>query len=335
MSIASNDGIPFPRMETDPPGVAILVQQLAEQVQLLTAQVAGLAQPERVPPQTASGSAGQGMQSEPDRSGLPFFKPPKPPYYSGTNRDHAVISLWFARIEEYMLLTKIGPQWQVRFAATYLSGKAYQWYQYYLKDWIEQNGETTIVLWSIFKIALLKYFGEDNSELKYRNKWRSLTQRTSVAAYNAEFMQLRMVLNIDDKTALDAYTFGLKSRTKWEVAHRRPSTIEEAMQIADTTDVLIGNFSPKPFSKPFRSNKQLNGKIRPAYHPNRYESGAFEDDRGTPIEVDTLENKTPFSGKTSFTGKCFNCGIQGHRKADCRKPAKKSINSYTKNQKRQ
>lgn len=67
-----------------------LVDQLRGEVQRLTEQIAGLAQQSRVPP--LSGASGQSMQSNGERIAFPHFKPPKPPAYSGTNRDHTIIA---------------------------------------------------------------------------------------------------------------------------------------------------------------------------------------------------------------------------------------------------
>ena len=141
-------------------------------------------------------------------------------------------------------------------------------------------------------------------------------------------MQLRMVLKVEDSMALDTYIHGLKYRTKWEVVLRRPTTVEEAMQIADTTDILIRNSSAGKNGKTFGTNRSFN-KTKATHRTNASSdtSSYDEDSRGTPMELDALESQRENGDQMPFNGKCFNCGIAGHRKADCRRPAKKDTPS--------
>jgi Ty3 transposon capsid-like protein/Zinc knuckle len=314
-----------------------LVDQMREQLRLVSEQVAGLAQQGRVPPQNMNGAFGQGMQGNGERLAYPNFKPPRPSPYSGTNRDHLFIQAWLNRMEQYFTLSGIVPLFQVQVASALLIGRAYQWFRYYLEEWDEEKGPNTPIPWLTFKTSLLEYFGEDNSEWKYRNRWRALSQTGSVAAYNAEFMQLRMVLKVEDSMALDTYIHGLKYRTKWEVVLRRPTTVEEAMQIADTTDILIRNSSAGKNGKTFGTNRSFN-KTKATHRTNASSdtSSYDEDSRGTPMELDALESQRENGDQMPFNGKCFNCGIAGHRKADCRRPAKKGYTKpFPKNKKRQ
>jgi hypothetical protein len=309
------------------------IQQLQEQMRLMAEQMAGLAQQNRIPPQNA-GASGQGMQSTNERLPVPYFKPPKPPPYSGINRDHNVINLWFTRMEQHFFWLGAGPAYQVQLAASFLTDRAYLWYRYYLKDW-EAKAPNTFVPWETLKTALLEHFGEPNSTLKYWEKWRVLNQRTTVSTYNSEFLQLRMVLAIPDNVAFDKYIHGLKPKTMFEVVTRGATTVEEAMDIADKYDMLLRNFTPK-FGKPSFGNRPFV-KSKIGYRPNGSDIGREDDSRGTPMELDTLETQELLLNSVKFKGKCFNCGIEGHRKAECRKPPqqKGSGKSFAKNKKRQ
>ena len=116
-----------------------LVDQMREQLRLVSEQVAGLAQQGRVPPQNMNGAFGQGMQGNGERLAYPNFKPPRPSPYSGTNRDHLFIQAWLNRMEQYFTLSGIVPLFQVQVASALLIGRAYQWFRYYLEEWDEEK----------------------------------------------------------------------------------------------------------------------------------------------------------------------------------------------------
>lgn len=247
-----------------------------------------------------------------DQGKMYGFKIPNPSPYNGKIRNPAAINSWFLRLEQCLELGGIARGKWIAVAATFLIGDAFTWYQHYMQDWVD--GQPT---WQMFRTALLDYFSEHNAELKDRDKWRELTQKGSVASYNAQFMRLQMRLKIPEDIGFDKYVNGLRDKIYSEVMLREPQNVEQAMALADKIETIQARTSLQRTGKTFGKSKDFI-KHKPVAALE--DMGFLEDTRGTPMDIDVLENRPNFQKNKKFNGKCFNCGIEGHRKADCKKP---------------
>ena len=78
-------------------------------------------------------------------------KPRSPPTYNGKFRED--VSRWISYMGNYLTFIQGTPDQQVKFAATYLRGPAFEWWDHYVKE----SGYPTD--WTVMSNALKKRFG--------------------------------------------------------------------------------------------------------------------------------------------------------------------------------
>ena len=265
-----------------------------------------------------------------DSSASIAVKMPKPKSYYGA-RNPLVIDTWLHRMEDYLEMTKTKDEWKTRIAAGYLEGPAFLWYQQAAEQW----AMWPYTPWETFKQALKARFIMPNADMKYWMEWNSLKQDRTVAEYITRFNTTRMVLQItDENIAMDRFINGLRWKTQTEVRLRGPTSLEEAMSIADRYDTLMTQQSAiRSAAKGTYGAFQDKGNN----HANPWRNDAstwngstsYQDDRGTPMELDMLQgNSKPqgnqfYSAKAAkrgtFKGTCNYCGRNGHKRLDCRR----------------
>lgn len=324
---------------TTPPN-ANLPRQFADmnrRMNELMADHLRLAEGYRAPPQNASGPPGQEeavMGNVHDSRSL-AWKLPKPDKYMGA-RDAIVLGTWLTRMKNYLEMYNVAVQLRVPFAAEWLGGAAYMWYVAVSPLWVFKEGFTS---WEFFEGAMTTNFLPSNMGHNYWTRWNELRQVGSADRYVARFRQLRLFVPVNDETAFDKFMRGLKPKIQEHLTLARVKTLDEAMELSTAYDDITQQFSGtagkgnwKGHSKPYRSgfsNWTSNKKT---------EDNLYEDNRGTPMVLDMIAGKGPTdSSGRAFLGKCFHCGISGHKKSDCRKLKAESgrTPSHTKNRPRQ
>ena len=193
--------------------------------------------------------------------------------------------------------------------------------------------------WETFKQALKAHFVMPNADMKYWMEWNSLKQDKTVAEYITRFNTTRMVLQITNESiAMDKFINGLKWKTQTEVRLRGPTSLEDAMSIADRYDTLmIQQSAIRPGAKGVYGANNGKGTgygdnyMSPWKHDTSTWNGStsYQDNRGTPMELDMLQgNSNPRRGQYysaraakqgTFKGTCNYCGKPGHRRFDCRR----------------
>lgn len=270
-----------------------------------------------------------------DHSASIAVKVPKPKSYYGA-RNPLVIDTWLHRMEDYLEMTNTKDELKTRIAAGYLEGSAFLWYQAEAAGW----GAWDYTPWETFKQALKARFVMPNADMKHWMEWNSLKQEKTVAEYITRFNTTRMVLQItDENITMDKFISGLKWKVQTEVRLRDPASLEAAMSIADRYDTLMTQQSAiRPAAKGSTySASRDKGMTYGSNHTNTWRndtstwngSTSYQDDRGTPMELDMLQDDSkPLGGqyysakaakRGTFKGTCNHCGRIGHKRLDCRK----------------
>jgi hypothetical protein len=135
------------------------------------------------------------------------------------------------------------------FAMSYLRGKALEWIQPHMENYIDSNTPANItentraVLGSvdIFFAAIKETFDVGNDTLEADRDLRALRQKTSAAAYRAEFSILAAKVGWNDDALASQFYRGLKEQVRTEITmrHDRLSTLRDMADLAIQIDSRI------------------------------------------------------------------------------------------------
>ena len=232
------------------------------------------------------------------------FKPSKPEKYSGSP---VALKTHLLSVREYLSLLDPGlvisePN-RVKVAASFLTDKALQWYQWHTVE----NGHI-FSTFSEYEAALTLEFNVLNPTKKARDELAALKQTESVATYVSSFRAI--TLRIPDLSAaekMDRFIRGLKDKTRLFVESHFPESIEKAMQLADQYD-SVGSSVPTSFSASAAPTPMDLSALLAAFtswnNQNRRPQGKL-----TPEIRRELQQ----------AGLCFYCRGSGHVLRDCPK----------------
>src|SRR5271154_1051431 len=296
-------------------------EQLQARMQATEAELASarLAGQQNVPLSNNENGADQGFRGTATRNGY-AGKVSKPPTYDGKTRDPSRIHSWILRMEDYLDLTRCPEGDKSRVAATYLQDNAFIWYN----SVIESIGTDSHYSWDEMKVQFRQYFLPPNADALWFDKWDQIHQSTSVQQYVAEFKQIRTHLpHLPETYILNHFVRHLKREIQKKVELQQPSTLEDAISLADRIDVLEyrdrirptkGYIQPRWTARPTTAR----GNSTNSSSGHRTQSAAGHDpDAMQDIQVHQMKS-TP--GK--FLGKCYNCGKFGHQAKKCPEPRK-------------
>jgi hypothetical protein len=225
------------------------------------------------------------------------------------------------------------------FAMSYLRGKALEWIQPYMKKYIDSdtpagiNGNTRAVLGSVdvFFAALKETFDVGNDTLEADRDLRILRQRTSAAAYRAEFSILAAKVGWNDDALASQFYRGLKDQVRTEITmhHVRPSTLKDMADLAIQIDSRIFEVQMEKKGSYFQGKP--NTKVQrdvPAWKDNYYGLQKMQIDATTGKPGSNNkgpkkgQNKRPQPKTKGTTDKsnveCYGCGMKGHYKNECK-----------------
>jgi hypothetical protein len=261
----------------------------------------------------------QGLQAR-NRSSMGWnLKPAKPSMYDG-KRDIPTLTNFHFRLDEAFAYGNVLESMKSKVAATFMVGDAFVWYRAIALKYQHEP----YVPWEVLKEEMFKSFAPPNAEALWLDKWDSIRQLTSVASFVAQFQIILMHIGeMPEELVLAHFIRRLKPKLKLEVTLRKPTTLTEAIQIADRYDVLTHANGSEYKGKGVWTPRQTSGTSTYSTPSTRSSSNYY----GTPMELDNLIGRKPKpttgnrgTNSKPFTGKCFNCDKIGHRANECRQP---------------
>jgi Retrotransposon gag protein len=227
-----------------------------------------------------------------------------PETYNGA-RSPKIIDSWLFSIREYCENTHLANEHIVAFAGSLLRDNAKAWWRT-----LHLQGRVPATF-DEFENDLRGAFRPSDAVRSARNQLAALLQRGSVQSYAVRFRDLMLEIpDITEAEALDRFIRGLREKTRLEVEHRDPMTLEEAIIIAERYDSII--FSPRtsPSWRPTTSRTYTPGP--------------------TPMEIDNVNARPPPNRSEDpekielrRRGACFFCKKVGHIARYCPEKSQK------------
>lgn len=235
--------------------------------------------------------------------------PPKPPRFSGRL---AEAEGWLFTVETYFKATSITDPLRVTYAATLLEGRAALWWRSIADD---PDAPTT---WDAFKSELMVNFVPVDSTKEARRRLRFLRQRTSVAAYTAEFTKACLEIpGITEDEKMDRFLAGLKPALQRELGLREPKTMKEMTTLAHRLDHLDfasryrPTSDPRPHASSHHSTPMELGAI--SHGPSSSRGTYGSPGAGPSKPTGARPKQTPEEReRLRQEGKCFYCKERGH-----------------------
>jgi hypothetical protein len=217
---------------------------------------------------------------------------------------------WLFRAKRMLQVMEVDESQWVLYATLRLDGAALAWWQM-----LELGGEAPAD-WADFAQGLKDQFGSINPEQSARDTfWYHLRQQTTVREYIKEFRSLLLELpTVDDGTKKDRFIQGLKDSVRHEVVLREPSTLIEAMSLAERSERATSRVAL--YSRP-RSYAQAVMNPRPA-PPSFPQRRPVRPDvvMAEPQRIPRLTDEE--RERLRATGSCFRCRQPGHTSYQCR-----------------
>jgi hypothetical protein len=227
---------------------------------------------------------------------------------------------------------------QVLYIVSYLRGPAYDWIHPHFKDFLQNPpSKQKVATKAMFKDygslfdAMEETFDYGDDTLEAERDIRILRQKTSAAAYKAEFQILAAKIEWNDDALSSQFYRGLKERVREEITmhHERPSTLRSMFELAITIDTRL--FELQLEKKGSYAQEGANRKAKrnvPEWKDNYYGLQKMQLDatKGKPGSNHNKgsknnSNKRPQSKTKGTTDKsnveCYGCGKKGHYKNEC------------------
>ena len=209
---------------------------------------------------------------------------------------------------------------KVLFASTYLRGPAFEWFNSFLIDFLnnepDKRDNDTIKItqnYSNFKNKLRQVFGNFDEKHSAERRMQLLRQTRSAANYASKFQQLAAQTQWEAVPLVAQFYKRLKDRVNDNVARvNRPSQFQSIITLA----IRIND---RQYERELEKKDTYNfGK------KDRYQKSPKKNQYGmVPMELDATKKRNQSPQKE--TRQCYNCGKIGHLAKACR--GKKQANA--------
>lgn len=224
---------------------------------------------------------------------------------------------------------------KVVYASTYLRGAAFDWFEPYLVDFLNNpesrrtpRTQEIFQRFHSFQLAIEQVYGDVDTVKEATRDLQGLRQQGSVADYTSKFHQLASRLNWDQTALTATFYKGLKDAIKDELARLdQPDELMPLIEIATKIDNRMwerrqekgkgGNFTP--YNR-YQANTYRTKPRTPGYYPPG---------RDMPMDLDATKRRFRKQGKGQKISNeqrqerfkknlCLYCGKPGHRAKECK-----------------
>jgi hypothetical protein len=255
-------------------------QEIARLNALLASSSSSSSSSSPSPPGTAHHFAGERM------------KPMKPNTFNGGAGNFA--EQWLAEVERYFLAAGVDERpgaGRVLFASTFLKESASAWLN---SLWPEDEREHGLrnCTWAEFKEKFRARYRPLAAERTARMVLRTLKQRSRVAGYSDAFLkQSQLLPNMDEADKVAAYVDGLLPKIAEEVDRDDPTSLVEAMNLAQRAEIRQASRNMARNSSAFHRSYNYGGSSHaPAFYSRSggSSSGSASTGGGDPMDLSAL-----------------------------------------------
>jgi hypothetical protein len=297
-----------------------------------------------------SSSLAQPSSSGASRGLVRDLKPLKPSTFTGAAGANA--EQWLLEMERYFQAADVPSLGRVLFASTFLKESASAWFN---SLWTEADREQRVqtCTWAEFKEMFRARFRPLAASRTARSILRNLKQKYRVSSYTDAFLkQVQLIPDMSMADQVDSYINGLQGRIAEEVDREDPSTLVEAMNLAQRAETRqASRRGQPPYGAQSMGGMFQAGPDRRVEPDDRMDLSILEQDQERTAEVLQSEceetedrhslramqeqrrvtPRRPFASarvpnltreefdRLSREGRCFSCRQTGHLARNCQK----------------
>lgn len=321
------------------------------QQQLLQYQQVMTQQQQQIEQLTAYMRSTENKQPEPQNQYHPKLIPTKPDTFTGQRSTCTPADVWLASLERFFKAASGGAtlsdEWKIDFATAQFREIASIWWEGYIqRQQQEPTGAgisitttNTVMSWDKFKTDFVQHFLPVATKEAARLYLHKITQRNNVSGYCEDFNKHLIQIGTNGMTEADQlilFKKGINNQIAQILTIQNPKTLQEAQLLAVKLEIENPHLRTAP-----RKNSNNTNSYRP-HQPQQAQQGIG----ATPMELGRIQNESgqettedpgEYEGQEQTlnvmqkknrlspeqveeykrTGKCFNCGKNGHLSRNC------------------